>query len=303
MHKMKPNFLCVGVQKAGTTTLHDILKQHPDIYLPKLKEAHFFDWPERYKKGIQWWLGAFFGDYCDEKIMGVITPEYLYYEEVPEKIYQDLGGDIKIIIILRNPVDRAYSHYLMSKRRSYETLSFEDAILAEPERIRQGDFERNHFSYIDRGRYAAQLKRYYALFKHENIKVLIFERDIKNNIDETIEEIEAFLGVEQLLLNTKFESNIAREPKNEALNQVLHSRSLIRKIIGKLIPFRNAKRKIKQLLIEHNMKKITEEKAILTENVRREILCNFFDKDIAEVERIIKADLSLWRNKIQLHQS
>lgn len=291
---MKPNFLCVGAQKAGTTTLHDILKQHPDIYLPKLKEAHFFDRPERYIKGIRWWLETFFEDYNNEKIMGAITPEYLYYEEVPEKIFHDLRG-VKLIIILRNPVDRAYSHYLMSKRRSYETLPFEEAILAEPERLRVGgDFERNHFSYIDRGRYAVQLKRYYNLFKQENIMVLIFEDDIKRNIDETIGKIERFLDIEQLPLNTKLESNSAREPKNMVLNQLLHSRGQIKKVIGRLIPFKNIKRNIKQWLVESNMKSVAGEKAILSETLRQKILRDYFVNDIAEVETIVNINLDIW---------
>ena len=84
------DFVCVGTQKAGTTTLHDILKNHKDIFLPKSKEAYFFDIDEHYQKGMNWWFKTHFSSYLNEKIMGVMTPEYLYYEEVPERIYKTL---------------------------------------------------------------------------------------------------------------------------------------------------------------------------------------------------------------------
>ncbi|HET8573280.1 MAG TPA: sulfotransferase domain-containing protein [Edaphocola sp.] len=295
---MKPNFLCVGAQKAGTTTLHDILKQHPDIYLPKIKESHFFDRSDHYGNGIQWWLQEFFGDYAGEKIMGEITPEYLYYEEVPEKIYKDLGPDTKIIIILRNPMDRAYSHYLMSKRRNYEKMTFEEAILAERERIEMGAFERNHFSYIDRGLYAEQLKRYYSLFGKERIMLLIFEEDIKKDIKRTIQKIEVFLGVEQIPLNTNLESNVAREPINKEFNKFLRDKSLVKYVLGKLIFSKKVKYKIAKLLEELNMREIDVDKSTLSEVIKKELLINYFLDDINEIEKNIGIDLSMWKENL-----
>ena len=78
-----PNFLCVGAQKAGTTTLYDILKQHPNIYLPKVKELHFFDKDDRYKLGLEWLTKYFVNGYKNQKAVGEITPSYLFYEKVP----------------------------------------------------------------------------------------------------------------------------------------------------------------------------------------------------------------------------
>ena len=88
---MKINFICVGTQKAGTTTIHDILKNHQDIFLPEKKEAHFFDIENRYKKGLNWWKKEFFSSYGGEKSVGVFTPEYLYYDEVPKRILSNLS--------------------------------------------------------------------------------------------------------------------------------------------------------------------------------------------------------------------
>ena len=120
----KPNFFCIGAQKCGTTSLFNLLVEHEDIFLPSVKEDHFFDVDERFNKGLDWYLDQYFKDANNEKIVGSITPDYLFFNKCPKRIFNLLGKDIKLIIILRNPVDRAYSHYLMSKRRVMKNLIF-----------------------------------------------------------------------------------------------------------------------------------------------------------------------------------
>ena len=161
---MNINFYCVGAQKAGTTTLHDILIQHPEVYLPETKEAHFFDEDEKYKKGLNWYKKTFFSNYKGEKISGSCNPEYMYFDDVPKRIYDTIGTDVKFVFIFRNPMNRAYSHYLMSKRRCYEELSFADAILEEDKRIKKDYFNKTHFSYVSRGYYSQQVERYLKYF-------------------------------------------------------------------------------------------------------------------------------------------
>jgi len=176
-----PNFLCVGAQKAGTTTLHDILIQHPEIYLPEIKETKFFQDNSKYRKGLDYYEKEFFGKWNGERAVGEIDSVYMYFEYVPERIYKHLGKDIKLIFMLRNPVDRAYSHYWMSYRRGYETETFERAIELEQKRIKIDEFHKIHFSYIDRGFYAKQIKRYLKLFPKENMLFIIFEEDFLKN--------------------------------------------------------------------------------------------------------------------------
>lgn len=115
------NFLCIETQKAGTTLLYEILRLHPEIFLPH-DRRHFFDLDEHYNKGIEWYK-QFFQNSEHYKIIGTITPVYLFFEYVTERIKDTLDTDIKFLIILRNPIDRAYSHYWMSFKRGYETLS------------------------------------------------------------------------------------------------------------------------------------------------------------------------------------
>lgn len=294
---MKLDFICIGAQKAGTTTLHNILKQHPDIYLPKIKETHYFDKEELYQKGVDWcWQEYYKSNYNKEEFVGDITPDYLYFKKVSKRIYKDNGKDTKLIVILRNPVDRAYSHYLMSKRRGYENLSFQEAVKREPERLKQGEFEYNHFSYIDRGRYAIQLKRYFEFFDRKNILILIFEKEIKQNLTETIQKIEQFLGVQEMKLNIDIKSNPAREPVHKSLNQFLHGNNKFRHELSKLIPSQRFKYQVKQFLIELNMKKSNNGKTRLSEEEKRRLMQKYFIEDIKKLEQITTLNFSNWND-------
>ena len=144
-----PNFMCIGAAKSGTTSLYDILKQHSDIFLPSFKEPHFFDIPSVYQNGIEWYEKTYFQSVKNEKCIGDFSPTYLFDEHAPERILNDLGDNVKFIIILRNPVDRAYSHYLHSKRDEHENLSFKDALSLEKNRVYckkgRGDFFTDYY--------------------------------------------------------------------------------------------------------------------------------------------------------------
>ncbi len=115
----KPTFLCVGAQKAGTTSLYNIIKQHSQIFMPQKKELHFFDWHENFAKGNDWYFKKFQNS---EKYLarGEITPNYIYKEYVPKRILDIIGKDVKLIFMLRNPADRAFSHYKMRVGRENE---------------------------------------------------------------------------------------------------------------------------------------------------------------------------------------
>ncbi len=185
-----PNFLCIGTQRGGTTWLYEMLRVHPDIYLPVQKEIHFFNNDSNYDKGIDWYEKTFFSNTEGKKIIGEITPAYLYIESAAQRIYKNLGKDIKLIIMLRNPAERAFSDYWMEYFRGNETLSFEEAILMEPYRICRSYEEKLYYSYIKRGFYYAQIKNYFGFYPSGNIKILIFEeffKDIPNNLNDVLQ--------------------------------------------------------------------------------------------------------------------
>lgn len=179
---INPNLFLGGVQKSGTTSLHYFLAKHPDIFFPPApEELHFFDVDRNYAKGLDWYL-AHFTQCKTESIIAQTSPLYIYNPEVPPRI-KEFNPEAKFIFILRNPIDRAYSHYWNSVRYGYEHLSFEEAIAREPERIKQNSDYRRHYSYIDRGKYTEQLQRYYQLFPQENILVLLFDSLKKSYVD------------------------------------------------------------------------------------------------------------------------
>ena len=110
-------------------------KKYEDIFVPKFKKNSLFNIDENYFKGIDWYKKTYFTDINNESVIVDFTPTYLYYKLCAERIFDSLGPNVKFVIILRNPVDRAYSHYNHSKRDGHEVSTFEDAIKLENERI------------------------------------------------------------------------------------------------------------------------------------------------------------------------
>jgi Sulfotransferase domain len=165
-----PNFLVIGAQRAGTTLLHEVLQAHPEVYVPhRRKEVHYFDW--YWDRGADWYA-AFFppGDEAGRyRAIGEATPDYLFEPDVPERIRQTCP-DCRLIVSLRNPVDRAYSWYLYARRSYDERRSFEDFIRDEPE-------------VIARGRYSEQIKRYRAIFPDQALLTMIFEEFVVSPAD------------------------------------------------------------------------------------------------------------------------
>lgn len=289
------DFICVGTQKAGTTSLHDILKNHPNIYLPERKEAHFFDIEERFDKGLDWWMETFFkGDRTNKKT-GAFTPEYLYFKNIPERIKNVLGKDLKIIIVLRQPVKRAYSHYLMSKRRGFETKDFKTALKEEPKRLKENTyFNSNHFSYIDRGLYYNQIKRYVDTFGKENVKVFLFENDIIKNNATTLKTIQEFINVPYVSLDAATKSNQASEPKLKWLRNIIFNKNNPIKIALGYLPFsEDLKFRIASKLNSINQKPTTNKK--LNEEDIKEITNTYFINDIEKIEKLLNIDLSIWK--------
>jgi hypothetical protein len=287
-----PNFMCVGAGKSGTTSLHDILKQHSDIFLPEEKETTFFRDDKKYDQGIAFYKTKYFSRYRGEKAIGEIDPSYMFYEQVPRRLFEQLGGEIKLIFILRNPVDRAYSHYLMSRRRGYESEEFPRALSLESERIRRGGFEKEHFSYASGGLYATQIKRYLQYFRKENMMFILFEEDFIQSRMQTIIKLLNFLGVDYMPLNIDIKSNFARMPRSEILRDLLVNRSF-RRVLRIVFPFRRLRDKLLSSVSELNLRPFLPKPVEL--ELKRLLADKFFLNEITELEKIIDRDLTIWR--------
>ena len=197
----RPHFLGIGTQKGGTTTLYQLLKTHPHVYLPDNKEVHYFT--KHYTQGEAWYL-EHFAAAKPGQLRGEITPYYLFHEAAPERIHA-LRRNMRLIALLRDPVERSLSQYFHSRRLGLEELPLEQALEAEAARLagseavirRPGGTHASHqeHSYMARSRYELQLQRYFNLFGRRNVLVLRSE-DLFEQPQASLNGLSGFLGIE-----------------------------------------------------------------------------------------------------------
>lgn len=191
---MLPNLFIVGAQKSGTTSLHYLLESHREIFFPRRpQEIHYFDIEENYQRGVGWFESCFDG-WRGETYCAQTSPLYMYEPLVAERM-QALVPQARSIFILRNPIHRAYSQYWHEVRYGYEELSFRDALEAEAARLTGGSIARRHFSYVDRGRYAGQIRRFQEKFEVGQL-LFLMQDELKSSPQQVREKVAAFLALE-----------------------------------------------------------------------------------------------------------
>jgi len=200
------NFIIAGAQKSGTTALSDYLRMHEEILIPNQKELHFFD-----NEGIYWKDGrASSADYRryhqhftkskESTISGEATPIYMYWNPCAERIWR-YNPAMRIILILRNPVERAYSHWSMEWNRGNEHASFPEALEQEEARCRtELPLQHRIYSYVDRGFYCNQIRRLWRYFGKEAVLVLKQE-DLIRSPQETLGKVCQHIGASILKVN------------------------------------------------------------------------------------------------------
>lgn len=223
-HKIERlDFIIAGTQKGGTSALHYHLDQHPNITMAHSEEAHmidhprrhFFDDEERFAGKVDYGLlheGIKFKR--RSLITGSCTPIYIYWKPAMERIRNYRPG-IKLVILLRNPIDRAFSHWNMYRERNQESLGFLEAIAEEKNRMREAlPHQPRRTSYLDRGFYSGQMERVFAFFPRQQVHVIKFD-DFRNKTAEVVNAVFAFLGVKRLAT-----------VKNEKQNRIPYERSM-----------------------------------------------------------------------------
>jgi len=198
-HKVERlDFIVAGAQKSGTTALHYFLKKHPQIALPDRQEMHFFDDDAIFSRPVDYdLLHRHFRPVARSALAGEVTPSYLYWKPAMERIW-NYNRQIKLVILLRNPIDRAFAHWNMQRFKDREPLGFLDALKEEPRRIAQPlTIESRRFAYVDRGFYSRQLDRVFKFFPREQVHIVKFE-DFRDRKQETLDGIFEFLGVKSL---------------------------------------------------------------------------------------------------------
>ena len=287
---MKVDFFIVGAPKAGTTSLYHYLNEHPQIEMSLQKEPDYFSDKAIQSQGLYYSknridteekYNGLFNTQKKDVIFGEGSVSYLFYPTVAQdiKAYNPIA---KIIIMLRNPIDRAFSHYLMDYRLGLVSDSFEDII---NKKSRDKNAHLFYQQYIKVGEYATQLKRYFDIFDKENILLVDYE-DFKSDVTGTVNSVYSFLNV-----STEFSADVNNKhntftmPKNKLI-RFMYSFVVIRKSISFIFP-KNILKTIRFSLFKKDKKpKLLEE----TSNQ----LKHYFSNNVRLLESIIGKDYSKW---------
>ena len=300
MKNKLPNFLIVGAAKSGTSSLHNYLNQHPEVFMPsynkevmKVKEPRFLikDLVQhRLHNGVWNWeeYKSLFNKVNDEISIGESTVLYLYYyKHAIDNIKKYLGENVKIIIMLRNPTDRAYSAFQHVSRGFNEQNSFEEALKIEKGRMDKESSLTPMVMYKEMGLYHDMVRAYKENFKNVHI---IFYEDFRDDTEGEIKKIFKFLGL-SLSVNIDFVSrhNVGgKRWKNEKMKHVFMKNSPLKSALKKAIP-KSLRKGVRDKLISASTDKV----APMKENTRVK-LNEFFKEDVKKLSDLLNRDLTHW---------
>lgn len=293
----KPDFFILGAAKAGTTTLYGFLSLHPKIFFSYIKETLFFSKDEYYQKGIDWYLKTFFADGTKDALWGEATPHYLYWaEKVAPRIKKTYPHEEpKLIIILRDPVSRAYSFYWNMVREGMEHLDFSQAIKHSNENLKANRDELFYsgvmnYGYLRGSKYLDQIECYFEYFNKDNFYFLLQE-DLYDIRGQSIEGLFTFLSIPPLDIEFIPKANKSSISKNKKIHGLLNSTSTIKDIIKNILPLK-ARYRFRNKINSVNSEKFDYPEM---EHDVKQSLKRYFLQDIEKLEEVIQRDLSSWK--------
>lgn len=289
-----PNFLIIGEPRCGTTSLHDWLSMHPDIYMSPVKEPHYFssiNFPKIERQILKTTRSkrkylSYFKNGASRPLRGESSTYYLSDPEAPKKIKKVIP-DAKMIVVLREPVDRAYSHYLLYSRRGEQEKTFAE-IVSENLKGRSNPV----YDLVELGRYYKHLKNYSRYFKEDQILVVFFD-DLVKKPRFVVSQVLEFLGADLSVINKlNFEtaSNGYTQPRNKLSSAIL-SNKLLTGVGLRALP-RSALRKIRTKLLVSGKKPKIDMRAEAT-------LKKAYEKQIDQLEILLKRDCSALRRQVK----
>jgi hypothetical protein len=291
-----PDFVIAGAAKSGTTVLYHGLRQHPQIFMSPLKEPHFFanlprdmlgpgDRTHTLKKVVRTWdeYLSLFEKRQVHQLCGEASASYLYFSESAVRI-KSRNKDAKVIISLRNPVERAFSCYMHMQRDSRETLSFETALQQEEDREAAG-WEWS-WSYKKVGLYAAQVARYVEVFGRDRVHVLLYDDFVKDRLG-SMKAIYRFLGVDETFTPTLRNYNVSGVPRVKWLQRFLSEDNLLKDQLKKLIS-KGSGTEIKNRVMLLNIEKTG------MSSPSRALLMEYFRDDIQRLAWVMGRNLDHW---------
>jgi hypothetical protein len=287
-----PNFVVVGAPKCGTTSLYHYLKQHPEIYLPARKELHYFSREHVLRDmggpGDQFLAhrvcpdaesyAAEFAPAGGEKARGEISPSYFDFPEVAEAIRRELG-DPAIVILLRDPIAKAFSQYMHLVRDGRETLTFHDALMAEPDRT--GQRWSLIWRYASSSLYAGRVRHYLDTFGPGRVRIFLFEEFVREP-QRVLDELWHFLGVDPgVRADTTQVFNASSRPRSRFLAGLVSKRSPLAAVARAVVP------EAARLRAVELVRKLNSGKRGEVDDRSRAHLRDYFGADVKEVETIL----------------
>jgi len=290
-----PTFLVVGIEKAGTTSIYQYLNQHPQVYMSPVKETNFLerDW-ENFQgklnpKRIDTWekYCNLFKDVQDEVAIGEVSPNYLFHYKFSSLRIIKYVPDVKMIAILRNPVDRAYSDYLMHLRDSINM----EKVHSLTEQVR---FRADTSFTLKKGFYFTPVKHYFDTFGKERVKIYLYNNLSENSL-AIMQNMYQFIGVNgNFIPDTSKRQQVAVVPKNQSLNNLIKTKNPVRAAVSSILRAvmpREMRQKLRSSLINFNSGG-KELKPLSSEE--RQLLIDFYREDILKLQDLIQKDLSSW---------
>lgn len=295
MRNTLPNILIVGAAKSGTTSLHNYLNQHPDIFMCSPKEPHFLINQEIGVERIPIGVSEFKryqnlfskGKTC--KYRGESSVMYLMFPEIViPKIKKLLGEDVKIIIMLRNPVDRAYSGYQHNKRYNVnENLAFDDAWNICEERYHKVKSMTPATRYQELGMYYKQVKSFMSAFK--NVHVIIYD-DYQEDINKCLEKVFDFLSINNLNLDTTTRHMVGGwEWKDGRMKHLLIKKNIFRSIVKRIVFSSKLRKWMRKVIHKTHTKPIPK----ISSRVKRK-LKEYYKEDVTRLSYLLERDLNYW---------
>ena len=286
-----PDFFILGVQKAATSSIHKILKQDYRISLPYQKETHFFS--NNFDKKIEWYINQFKNK--EYTLRGEVDPSYIFFKKSAINIKKYVKNP-KFILILRKPIERAFSHYLMSKSRGYEEKSFFDALELEEKRLKtNSSFFLSHYSYLKRGNYYQQIIDFKNIFPKSKFLFLKYE-DFKNikKQKKFINMIYDFLNLKiKNNLNLSFHENKYGAMRFDFLRDLTHTNNNTRRFFKKLIPSEYLRFKI--ITFINNLNKIDSDKEKLNYKLLKNKYIKWNNEQTDLISKICDLDINDWK--------
>lgn len=300
MKNRLPNFLIVGAAKSGTSSLHNYLHEHPEVFMPsynregmKVKEPRFLikDLVQHRLHNGVWNFEEYqclFSDVREEKVIGESTVLYLYYyQHAIKNIKYYLGEEVKIIIMLRNPIDRAYSAFQHVSRGLKETNSFEESLEIEKGRLERETNLTPMVMYKEMGMYYSMVKAYKDSFK--NIHIVFYE-DFRDNIALEMNKVYSFLGISKdINVNLNKRYNVGgKKWKNKKSKHFFMKDNWAKSILKSITP-KEIRQEIRNKLVNLSTKEVEEMK-----KETRKMLNNYFQEDIKKLSELLNKDLQHW---------